>query len=118
MTQLTLAGCEPRTLLSHMALYGLAAILEAGGIRDARLGWAGTANPRPCVSAADADDISLAELVLDHARTRSTRKSWPRRDVTFAVKSQGAPKTAIKALMADFMAGGFKSLPKRTAKSR
>lgn len=30
MTQLTLAGCEPRTLLSHMALYGLAAILEAG----------------------------------------------------------------------------------------
>jgi CRISPR-associated protein Csb3 len=99
MTQLTLAGCEPRTLLSHMALYGLAAILEAGGVRDVRLGWAGTANPQPCVSAADADDISLAELVLDHARTRNTGKSWARRDVTFAVKSQGAPKTATKALM-------------------
>src|SRR5580700_1854137 len=72
MTQLTLAGCDPRTLLSHMALYGLAAILEAGSVQDVRLGWAGTAN---------------------------TRKSWARRDVTFAVKSQGAPKTATKALM-------------------
>ncbi len=45
MTQITLAGCEPRTLLSHMALYGLGAILEAGGARDVRLGWAGTATP-------------------------------------------------------------------------
>lgn len=99
MTQITLAGCEPRTLLSHMALYGLGAILEAGGAQDVRLGWAGTANPRPCIAAADADDISLAELVLGHARTRNAGESWIGRDATFAVKSQGAPKTATKALM-------------------
>ena len=99
MTQITLAGCEPRTLLSHMALYGLGAILEAGDAREVRLGWTGMANPRPCLSATDADDISLAELVLDHARTRNAGTSWVRRDATFAVKSQGATKTATKALM-------------------
>lgn len=99
MTGLTLAGCEPRTLLSHMALYGLGAILESAGARDVRLGWTGTANPRPYVSATDADDLAMAELVLGHAKTHNVEESWVRRDVTFAVKSQGAPKTTTTALM-------------------
>lgn len=99
MTQITLAGCEPRTLLSHLALYGLGTILQAGGARDVRLGWTGTANPRPCVSAAGAGDMALAELVLNHARTHNAGTSWVRRDVTVAVKSQGTQKTATTALM-------------------
>ncbi len=99
MTQITLAGCEPRTLLSHMALYGLGAILESGGVRGVRLGWTGSANPRPCVLAGDADDIAVAELVLDHARSHNAGKSWVRRDVTVEVKSQGTAKTAAMALM-------------------
>ncbi len=99
MTQITLASCEPRTLFSPLALYGLGAIAESGGVRDVRLGWTGTANPRPCISAADADDIAVAELVLGHARMRNADSSWGRRDVTFRVKSPGVPKTATKAVM-------------------
>jgi CRISPR-associated protein Csb3 len=99
MTQITLAGCEPRTLLSHMALYGLGAILESGDVRDVRLGWTGTANPRPWISVADASDIAVAEVVLGHARSHNTGKSWVRRDITVGVKSQGTPKTATMALM-------------------
>ncbi|MGH3260415.1 MAG: hypothetical protein ACRDNS_00310 [Trebonia sp.] len=99
MTHLTLAGCEPRTLLSHMALYGLGAILESAGVRDVRLGWTGTANPRPIVSTSDADEIALAEVVLSHARTHDAEESWMRRDVTFTVNSQGGPKSATTALM-------------------
>ena len=45
MTQITLAGCEPRTLLSHMALYGLGAILEAGGVRTCGLDGLGRPTP-------------------------------------------------------------------------
>jgi len=99
MTQITLAGCEPRTLLSHLALYGLGAILESGGVRDVRFGWTGAANPRPWISVASADDIAVAELVLSHAKSHNAEKSWVRRDVTVDVKTQGTVKKATMALM-------------------
>lgn len=100
MTQITLSTCEPRTLFSHMALYGLGAILESQGVQDVRIEWTGTANPRPRASASGTDDIAMARLVLGHAKTCDAGKSWVRRDVNFRAKSQGAaPKTAAKAVM-------------------
>jgi hypothetical protein len=36
MSEITLGSCAPGALLSHLALYGLAAILESGGITGLR----------------------------------------------------------------------------------
>jgi CRISPR-associated protein Csb3 len=76
MTEIILGSCEPRSLLSHMALYGLGAILEAGGARDVRLGWTKSANSRPFASVQDLSDIAVAELVREHARTLTVEGSW------------------------------------------
>ena len=77
MTDITLAGCEPRTLLSHMALYGLGAILEADGVRDVRLGVDGRpANPRPYVSAAD--DRWTSRIWRHDVRRHAQGSSTPR----------------------------------------
>jgi CRISPR-associated protein Csb3 len=82
MTQIVLSGCEPRTLLSHMALYGLGAILESEGVRDVRLGWTDSGDPRPYIGVPAADALGLAALVGRHARSLDGADSWVRRDVT------------------------------------
>lgn len=89
MTGLTFGGCEPYTLLSHMAMYGLGAILEAEGIRDVRLQWAGSGNPRPHVSAPEADATGMAGVVATHASARAVDGSWVQRDITLAGKPRG-----------------------------
>jgi CRISPR-associated protein Csb3 len=99
MTQITLAGCEPYTLLSHMALYGLGVILEADGVQDVRLAWDPPGNPRPVISADDLDEMELAARVGRHAQAHAARDSWVQRDVALTVRSQDKPKPATKALM-------------------
>jgi CRISPR-associated protein Csb3 len=99
MTQITLAGCEPYTLLSHMALYGLGAILEADGAHDVRLGWSTPANPRPVISTGDTDEAELAARIGQHAEAHAAADSWVQRDSTLTVRSQDKPKPAVKALM-------------------
>lgn len=99
MTQITLARCEPYTLLSHMALYGLGAVLEAGGARDIRLGWSTPANPRPVISTADTDENELAARIGRHAQVHAAADSWVQRDINLTVRSQDKPKPAVKALM-------------------
>lgn len=89
MTQITLAGCEPRTLLSHMALYGLAAILESEGTRDVRLSWTPSGNPRPVVSVPGIDDIGVATLVGRHARSRKSEGSWIQQNLPVDAKPRG-----------------------------
>jgi len=99
MTQISLVGCEPRTLLSHMALYGLGAILGADGVRDVRLAWGPPANPRPVLSADGTDETELAARVGRHAQAHTSADSWVQRDVTLTVRPQDKPKPATKALM-------------------
>lgn len=99
MTQITLTGCEPRTLLSHLALYGLGAILEADGVRNVRLAWDPPATPRPVLSADGTDETELAARVGRHAQTHAAADSWVQRDATLTVRSQDKPKPATKALM-------------------
>lgn len=77
MTELTLSGCEPRTLLSHMALYGLAAILEAQGAPQVRVRWTeDKTRPRPEVSVPELDHSELAGLLLQHAKAMNVQDSW------------------------------------------
>lgn len=68
MTSIVLGGNEPRTLISHMALYGLSAIFDSEGVRDVRLGWTTSANPRPAVTVPGLDDVTAAAVVGGHAR--------------------------------------------------
>jgi CRISPR-associated protein Csb3 len=98
MTQIMLGGCEPRTLLSHLALYGLGAILEAEGVQDVRLGWTRTGNPRPLLSAIEIDEMGLATRVWDHARKLNSEGSWPLRDITL----KGTPRGLMSPRLTPF----------------
>jgi CRISPR-associated protein Csb3 len=87
MTDLIMRTCEPRTLLSHLAAYGLAAILEAQGSAGVRLGWTEGSNPRPFVAVPGEDDA--AELIARHARAAGSEGSWVNRDITLKEASLG-----------------------------
>jgi CRISPR-associated protein Csb3 len=98
MTGITLGSCEPRTLLSHMAMYGLGAILESEGTRDVRLGWTASANPRPVVSAPDLDDAAMAVLLHQHAQSLDAENSWMQRDITL----KGTPRGLMSPRLTQF----------------
>jgi CRISPR-associated protein Csb3 len=69
MTGLTI-GSHPLRLLTHLALYGLAAICEDAGHRDLRLSWTPGMNTRPHLDiTASADEV--ARLVQAHAQNRA-----------------------------------------------
>lgn len=89
MTELTLSSCEPRTLRSHMAMYGLAAILESEGARNVRVQWDETANPRPVISASDIDGAGMAALLLRHAQSRNADESWLRASIALKGTARG-----------------------------
>src|SRR5277367_6346169 len=88
MTDITLAGCEPHTLLSHMALYGLGAILESEGVHDVRLGWTRASSPRPYVYTPETDGLMVAARLGQHALTLDAAGSWVQQDITL----KGTPR--------------------------
>lgn len=98
MTHITLGGCEPRTLLSHLALYGFGAILEAEGVRDVRLGWTRAGNPRPVVSAPEIGETDAATRIWEHARKLNSEDSWPLRDITL----KGTPRGLMSPRLTPF----------------
>jgi CRISPR-associated protein Csb3 len=81
MTDFVLASADPKTMLSHMALYGLAAIIEDGGIEDVRLSWTAGMTPRPVLSAPEATPETIGEIVRRHAAQHGTPESWPSRQL-------------------------------------
>jgi CRISPR-associated protein Csb3 len=89
VTDVTLAGCEPRTLLSHMALYGLGAILESAGARDVHLSWVRPGNPRPVVSVPGLDEDGVAACVTRHVHSLAGEGTWLQRDVTLGGTARG-----------------------------
>jgi CRISPR-associated protein Csb3 len=101
MTQIILASCEPRTLLSHMALYGLGAILESEGVRDVRLGWTDSGDPRPYVSVPEADEIGLASLARRHAQSLNGEDSWVQQDVTLSGSPYGLMSPRLSTFKED-----------------
>jgi CRISPR-associated protein Csb3 len=76
MTDFVLAAAEPTTMLSHMALYGLAAIVEDSGLADVRLSWTGGMEPRPVLSAPQATPETIGEIVRRHAASHDDPDSW------------------------------------------
>jgi CRISPR-associated protein Csb3 len=82
MTDFILATADPKTMLSHMALYGLAAIVEDGGLEGVRLSWTGGMTSRPVLSAPQATPETIGEIVRRHAARHDSPKSWPSRQIS------------------------------------
>jgi len=98
MNGIILRTCDPQVLLSHLALYGLAAILEAKGIPDARIEWTAGGNPRPQLTARSADDVAIGHLIAEHARSAAAEGSWLRRDITL----KGTPRGLMSPRLTPF----------------
>ncbi|MDG4832984.1 hypothetical protein O7627_27305 [Solwaraspora sp. WMMD1047] len=82
MTDFVLATAESTTMLSHMALYGLAAIVEDCGLEEVRLSWTGGMTPRPVLSAPQATPEKIGEIVRRHAAEHDNPESWPSRQLS------------------------------------
>jgi CRISPR-associated protein Csb3 len=88
MNAITLRGCAPELLLSHMALYGLAAILETEGISGLAVAWSEGAVMRPYVSAPGLTPEYAASLVGSHARRAHAAESWLHESIKLGDKSR------------------------------
>lgn len=84
-----LEGCDPMTLLSHMAFYGLASIIETEVLTGLRLSWTEGMAPRPRLCGPGLTEQDLAETVRRHAATRARPLSWPSERVLVAGKARG-----------------------------
>jgi CRISPR-associated protein Csb3 len=91
MSEITLASCAPDVLLSHLALYGLAAILEAGGLTAVRAAWSRDGDPRPVVSAPGLTGEQAAAVIAAHARRAADPASWLHRSITV----NGSPRALM-----------------------
>jgi CRISPR-associated protein Csb3 len=89
MNEIVLRGCSPDVLLSHLALYGLAAILESAGVPGVRAGWEDSGDQLPYVTAADLTPVQAGEVILAHARAASAEQSWMHRSVTLKGTGRG-----------------------------
>jgi CRISPR-associated protein Csb3 len=98
MSQITLASCAPGALLSHLALYGLAAILESGGITGLRAGWNGSGDQRPYLTGSDLTGERAAEVVSRHAGQAAGRGSWLHRSITL----NGSPRALMSPRLTTF----------------
>ena len=98
MNEITLGSCSPDALLSHLALYGLAAILESGGITGLRLTWNGTTDRRPCLMGQDLTGERAAEVVSWHAGQAADRGSWLHRSITL----KGSPRALMSPRLTTF----------------
>lgn len=95
MTDFVLATAEPSTMLSHMALYGLAAIAEDGGMTGVRLSWTTGMAPRPVLSAPEATPEELGELVRRHAARRDAPDSWLSRQLEGDKRALMSPRISV-----------------------
>ncbi|MGH3815660.1 MAG: hypothetical protein ACRDUV_24940 [Pseudonocardiaceae bacterium] len=75
MNRFVLAGSDSRVLLSHLALFGLGAILEEAGATP-RLGWTSGMEPRPAVHGAGCTPAEVAVAVRTHATRRAEPDAW------------------------------------------
>jgi CRISPR-associated protein Csb3 len=91
MSDITLGGCAPDVLLSHLALYGLAAILEAGGVADLHACWRIGGDQRPHVTAPSLTGERAAAVISRHARQAIAADSWLHRSITLG----GTPRALM-----------------------
>jgi CRISPR-associated protein Csb3 len=79
--EFVLGRADVHSLLSHAALYGLAAITHDTGLPDLTISWTPGMQPRPRLHAPDLTDTLLGQAVLDHAHRHTTDNSWVQRDL-------------------------------------
>jgi CRISPR-associated protein Csb3 len=89
MNDFVLDTSDIRVLLSHMALYGLGAMLDDAGIDDVRIGWTPGMQPRPRITGEALAAEHVDNIVRDHARARAHESSWVQRDIELAGKARG-----------------------------
>ncbi len=90
-----------QVLLSHMVLWGLAAICEDAGLAGIRGSWSDNASPRPVLHV-DASRDDVAQAVIDHAARCAAQGSWLTRTTCVSADGKGevalgAPRTAAPA---------------------
>ncbi|WP_246958045.1 hypothetical protein [Brachybacterium sp. Marseille-Q7125] len=98
---LRLAG-DIDVLLSHMVLWGLAAICEDTGERVVRAGWSDDADPRPQLRMSGDGTDRVGEIVREHAARHAAEGSWLHQKISVAANGSGevalgAPRTAPPA---------------------
>lgn len=79
---------EPQIALSHLALYGLGAILQESGY-DVRLSWTARMRSRPCLHLAEAGDELIGAAVQAHAAHHASAEGWVFRDAPFPGEKRG-----------------------------
>ena len=109
MNDFVLATAEPTTMLSHLTLYGLAAIVEDCGLEDVRLSWSGGMATRPVLSAPQAAPDVIGRLVRAHAQRLTAPDAWPARHVSDS-ESRGLMSPRLGALASR---DGWRSLQAR-----
>ena len=120
MSALNLARSEPDSLLTHMALYGLAAMAADAGCRDLRLGWSSGMCPRPWIDPGAGERAeALAGIVQAHARRHAPgpradergSRSWILEDIVLDGKDRGLMSPRLTAIGDD--PEGWRALQKR-----
>lgn len=109
MTDFVLAGADPHTMLSHLALCGLAAIAEEADLQDVRLSWTSGMSARPVLSAEDATAETIGDAVQQHAARLTDTGSWLNRQLSDTAK--GALMSPRISVIAD--TEGWRSLQDR-----
>jgi len=89
---------EPLTLLSHMAFYGIAAILEDAG-HQVRMSWTKGMAPRPALTGVTADMVG--RVVHDHAAARIAEGAWARERIALAGTPRGLMSPRISTLVGE-----------------
>jgi len=99
MTDFVLERGDPYVALSHLALYGLGAILEDAG-HEVRLSWTRRMRTRPCLSA-DLDDEQVGTAVRDHAARLPGGDTWLSRDIRLNGSNRGLMSPRLSAFRDD-----------------
>jgi CRISPR-associated protein Csb3 len=92
---------DPRSLLTHLAFYGLTAILEDHGIAELRMSWTPGMAPRPQLCGHKLTDQLIAEAVRNHAGRYTPEGSWLRRTRMTGGKARGLMSPRISTISAD-----------------
>jgi CRISPR-associated protein Csb3 len=98
MSKITLGGCAHDVLLSHLALYGLTAILESAGTADLRAAWDDADDQRPYVTAPGLTGEQAAAIIARHARQADADGSWLHGSITL----NGSPRALMSPRLTTF----------------
>lgn len=97
MSRFVLAGSNSRVLLSHLALFGLGAILEEAGATP-RLGWTSGMDPRPAINGAGCSPAEVAVAMRTHAARRAEPDAWVSRRLPDKSKLRGLMSPRLTTL--------------------